>query len=140
MEISIYAIPGTDVFEKRKQPTPDEFVQGLNLKSNILLPKQKFQKMWPIFKQVCELYGENPVEVYQNNKSRDRKYVEIRQLSITLFQKRLCKNDYDRIYSLRVLGEFFGKDHATCIYAVKTIENLRSSDKSFRVFTNELFT
>lgn len=135
MEVSVYAIPGT----KSQVIAPDDFVERLNLKMPILIPKQKFQTMWPIFEAVCDKYKIDPVVVYRQHAKRDRTYVEIRQLTMTLFQKKLCKKDYERLYSLSILGGFFRKDHATVLHSIKTINNLIDTDKKFKEFVNPLF-
>lgn len=139
MEISIYAIPGVVENENIIEISPEEFLDNLNLKSPVIIPKQKFQKIWPIFNEVCELFNENPIIVYQKNKKRDRQYVIIRQLTMAISAERLRKGGYENLYPLRILGGFFLKDHATCIFALKTIEDLRQIDKSFRRFTEPLF-
>jgi chromosomal replication initiation ATPase DnaA len=137
-----YVLPGIEeVLENQagNNPTPEEFVNQLGLNKPVLVPKQKFQKMWPIFQAVCDLYNEDAVSVYRKNKVRDRKFVEIRQLTMTLFRDKLAKKNYDRLYPLRVIGEFFYKDHATVLFSYKTISNLRETDRKFREETDCLF-
>lgn len=85
-----------------------------------------------IFINVCEKLDVDPDVLLRNNKKRDRKYVVVRQVSMTLFHKYLGCTTVEA-------GAFFNKDHATVIHAVKTVRDLRDTDKDFRQLTNDLF-
>ncbi|MDH5524549.1 MAG: hypothetical protein OEY01_11235 [Desulfobulbaceae bacterium] len=87
--------------------------------------------MYDEFSKVCESYQMDPEDALQNNRSRAREYVEVRQLSIALF---ICKLKASTGES----GRFFGKDHATAIHATKTIRNLVETDRTFRLQTAPL--
>lgn len=113
----------------------DVWFNKLDLGEPIYIPVAKFYEMWQIFSKVCDLYKQNPKEVYKTNSKRLREFVIIRQLSMTLFRKRLNSG----LYPLSVCGKFFRLDHATCLYAIKTVNNLIETDKTFREFTKELF-
>ena len=78
-----------------------------------------------IFKEICNLYRENPNAVMKCNSSRKREYVEIRQITMTLIIL-IFKFSYGRS------GSFFKKDAATARHAVATVKNLFDTDKFFR--------
>ncbi len=85
-----------------------------------------------IFKQVCRVYYKTPQEVMKNRKTRKQPFVTIRQLTMAVMRRETPK-------SFAEIGEFFGLNHATAIHAVKTISNLRETDKRFRKLTEPLF-
>jgi chromosomal replication initiation ATPase DnaA len=85
-----------------------------------------------IFQTVCDLYKISPKKVMENVKSRKRPFPEIRQITMSLI-----KNKLD--YSYKMTADFFFKDHVTAMYAEKTINNLRETDKVFFRKTNFLF-
>ena len=85
-----------------------------------------------IFAKVCEKYGRSQDDILKTIKNRDRSLVEVRQITMTLFREKLRM-------SFTEAGNFFGKDNSTAQHAKKTINNLRSTDKEFRSFTNSLF-
>jgi hypothetical protein len=58
-------------------------------------------------------------------KTRKRTIVEPRQV-VMWFRKKNTKE------SLAEIGERYGKDHATVLHAVKTVNNLKETDKEFR--------
>jgi chromosomal replication initiation ATPase DnaA len=86
-----------------------------------------------IFRNVCELYRENPDAVKMQNKSRKRNYVEIRQLTMVLIKLKIKE------VSWSFASSFFDKDHATAIHAAKTVVNLWETDKHFRSKVGDLF-
>jgi predicted hydrocarbon binding protein len=63
----------------------------------------------------------------QNTKSRKLEVIEIRSIIAYLIRKG-SKNKV----SLRELGEQFGKDHASILYNIRTLENLMSTDKKLK--------
>jgi chromosomal replication initiator protein len=76
-----------------------------------------------IFQIVCNHYGFS-VE-HASRKTRKREVVEARQVSM-YFAKHMTRD------SLATIGmKIGGKDHATVLYACKTINNLIDSDKKF---------
>ena len=135
-KISVFAVPGVQNILTQEQKKKD-FIENLNVKVPVKISERKFVEMWPIFAEVCELYHENPVEVYRKNKKRDRELCEPRQLTMYLIERRL-KRINPAAFPLRVIGGFFGKDHATAIHGIKTIENLLQG-KDFKTFTKKLF-
>ena len=83
-----------------------------------------------ISKVVCD-YFNMPVEALQA-KTRKREIVQARQIAM-YFSKSLTK------YSLASIGAQIGsKDHATVLHACKTVNNLKDTDKNFRVFVEEI--
>lgn len=135
--MSIYAAPAVEKIQE-KQPlnqTPDEYFESLNLGIECPIAKRKFQKMWPIFESVCELYDEDPKDIYLRNKKRKGDFVRIRQISMTLFRKRLNNS----VYSHAVCAGIFGQKHCTSLWSAKTIENMRDYDKQFRELTDKVW-
>lgn len=86
-----------------------------------------------IFKKVCDVYELEPKYVLARNKTRLRDIVEIRQISLTLFKHKVASG------SLKEKGAYFKKDHATVLHSIKTVKNLRETDRVFREKTAELF-
>jgi len=72
-----------------------------------------------------------PVNQLQT-KTRKREIVQARQLAM-YFSKNMTKS------SLASIGSQIGnKDHATVLHACKTVNNLIDTDKSFRLFVDEI--
>ena len=83
-----------------------------------------------ISKVVCD-YFNMPVESLQA-KTRKREIVQARQIAM-YFSKSLTK------YSLASIGAQIGsKDHATVLHACKTVNNLKDTDKNFRIFVDDI--
>lgn len=83
-----------------------------------------------ISKVVCD-YFNLPVTQLQM-KTRKREIVQARQLAM-YFSKNMTKS------SLASIGSQIGnKDHATVLHACKTVNNLIDTDKSFRLFVDEI--
>ncbi len=83
-----------------------------------------------ISKVVCD-YFNMPVDVLQT-KTRKREIVQARQIAM-YFSKSLTK------YSLASIGAQIGnKDHATVLHACKTVNNLKDTDKNFRIYVEEI--
>ena len=83
-----------------------------------------------IQKVVCD-YFNLPVEIL-NSKTRKREIVQARQIAM-FFAKNMTKS------SLATIGSNIGgKDHATVLHAYKTVNNLIDTDKSFRVYIDEI--
>ncbi|HPF51288.1 MAG TPA: chromosomal replication initiator protein DnaA [Draconibacterium sp.] len=83
-----------------------------------------------ISKVVCD-YFNMPVEALQA-KTRKREIVQARQIAM-YFSKSLTK------YSLASIGAQIGsKDHATVLHACKTVNNLKDTDKNFRLFVEDI--
>lgn len=83
-----------------------------------------------IKKIVCDYFN---ISVDQlNSTSRKREIVQARQLAM-YFAKNITKS------SLASIGaEIGGKDHATVLHAVKTVNNLIDTDKHFQSYVDEL--
>ena len=84
------------------------------------------------FLRVCEVFKTDPVEVITSKKPRKRELVLTRQASMTLAK---IKSKL----SLTQIGAKFNKDHATVLHSVRTIKNLRATDRIFREDTDCLF-
>jgi chromosomal replication initiation ATPase DnaA len=84
------------------------------------------EQMVEIFNRICDEYMIDPDEVRQNNKNKKREYVEIRQMCFYAWNRKNLK------VSLAKAGRFFGKDHATALHGIRTIKNLRQTDKGIR--------
>lgn len=83
-----------------------------------------------ISKVVCD-YFNMPVDALQT-KTRKREIVQARQIAM-YFSKSLTK------YSLASIGAQIGsKDHATVLHACKTVNNLKDTDKNFRIFVEDI--
>lgn len=115
VKISPYAIPGIKLINAR-HASPE-------LRNEIFNNE---------FLNVCELFGENPEKVRKADKKRNREFVVIRQVCMALFRKK------HRV-SLNVAGAWFGKDHATVLHAIRTIRDIRATDRHFKAKTDPLF-
>jgi chromosomal replication initiator protein len=83
-----------------------------------------------ISKIVCEYFNLS-VDSLQA-KTRKREVVQARQLTM-YFSKSMTK------FSLASIGAQIGnKDHATVLHACKTVNNLRETDKNFRLYVEEI--
>jgi chromosomal replication initiator protein len=83
-----------------------------------------------IQKVVCD-YFELPIEMLKS-KTRKREVVQARQISM-YFAKKMTKS------SLANIGAHCGgKDHATVLHACRTVLNLSETDKSFKVYLEDL--
>jgi chromosomal replication initiator protein len=83
-----------------------------------------------ISKVVCDYFNIS-VDSLQA-KTRKREIVQARQLTM-YFSKNMTK------YSLASIGAQIGnKDHATVLHACKTVNNLKETDKNFRVYVDDI--
>ncbi len=83
-----------------------------------------------IQKVVCD-YFSLPLDTF-TSKTRKREIVQARQIAM-FFAKSLTKS------SLATIGSSIGgKDHATVLHACKTVNNLIDTDKTFRVYIDEI--
>ena len=83
-----------------------------------------------ISKVVCDYFNMS-VDALQA-KTRKRDIVQARQIAM-YFSKSLTKS------SLSSIGSQIGhKDHATVLHACKTVNNLKDTDKNFRVYVDEI--
>jgi chromosomal replication initiator protein len=83
-----------------------------------------------ISKVVCD-YFNLTVDSLQA-KTRKREIVQARQITM-YFSKNMTK------YSLASIGSQIGnKDHATVLHACKTVNNLKETDKNFRLYVDEI--
>lgn len=108
----------------------EQFDELTLLRNEPILTKEK--KMSQIFEKVCRVYDQDPKYILANNKNRHRDFVELRQVSMYCFKRKLK-------YSLLVYGDFFQKDHATVLHSVKQVNNLLQTDQEFRERTAEIF-
>ena len=79
------------------------------------------------YKEICTLIekGEGMTHETLAVKCRDRELVTIRQLAMYFCRKFTGA-------SHQSIGSYYGKDHATCLHAVKAINNLIDTDKIIR--------
>ncbi len=83
-----------------------------------------------ISKVVCDYFNIS-VDSMQA-KTRKREIVQARQLTM-YFSKNMTK------FSLASIGAQVGnKDHATVLHACKTVNNLKETDKNFRIYVEEI--
>lgn len=83
-----------------------------------------------IQKIVCDYFNITIDQMHSS--SRKREIVQARQLAM-YFAKNLTKASLASIGS-----EIGGKDHATVLHAVRTVNNLIETDKHFRVYVEEI--
>ena len=67
--------------------------------------------------------------------ARRREYVEARQITMAI-GKRLLP---ERVSLAWIGNEIGGRDHATVLHAIKTVDNLRQTDKGMKRIYDELF-
>ena len=65
------------------------------------------------------------------SKKRNREFVESRQIIMYAMREKFG-------YTFREAGAYFGKDHATAIYAIRNIKGIMQTDKDFNKLVNEL--
>ena len=66
-------------------------------------------------------------------KTRKRPVVEGRQIAMYLIRK-------ETTLTLEAIGDIFGKDHATVVHAINTVNNAIEVDKSYRDKYQELIS
>lgn len=71
---------------------------------------------------VIEVFG-HPLEYY-DTPSRKRELVEVRQMTMDIYRDITG-------YSLREVGEIFGRNHSTVAYACKQCDDLFQTDRAF---------
>lgn len=97
-------------------------IPGINFKKEITI---EF-----IQETVCNYFNITPEQLHKN--TRKRETVQARQIAM-YFSKNHTK------HSLAVIGTQIGnKDHATVLYACKTVNNLADTDKLFKKHIEEL--
>lgn len=83
-----------------------------------------------VIKIVCEHFNINPLDIL--NQCRKREFVMARQISI-YFIKQKTK------LTLKEIGNIFdGRDHATVIYSINTVNDLIDTDRKFAKTVTEL--
>jgi chromosomal replication initiation ATPase DnaA len=108
----------------------EQFEEATRRRNEPILTKE--EKMLDLFEKVCKKYEQDPKYILANNKNRHRDFVELRQVSMFLFKRKLK-------YSLFTYGDFFEKDHATVIHSIKQVTNLLQTDPEFQERTSEIF-
>jgi len=94
--------------------------------------KINYQKVYnTVIDTVCSFEGYSAEEIKSSSNSRKREIVMIRQQCI-YFGKRLTK------LSLQKLADPFGKDHATSLHSIRTIQNLIDTQKPFAKQMDEI--
>lgn len=117
MNASIYAIPGCVAIRQIKKEAQIK----------------KKQSDFDLFKEVCEISGQDPIEVMKFNGVRKREYVTVRQITMSLLH---MKNNRSLTYA----GGYFRKNHATVIHSMKTTQNLLDTNALYRMQYSHLFT
>ena len=85
----------------------------------------KFTFLDEIMRLTYKAAGVTENEIMKSINSRKRKYVEPRQVVMALYHKG-HKN-----VTAEEAGSLYGKDHSTCLHAVKTVDNLLKVDIYF---------
>jgi chromosomal replication initiation ATPase DnaA len=86
-----------------------------------------------IFEKVCNEYDLQPEFVLENNKSRERHFVEIRQITWYIW------NELGLLKYITTQGcKYFDKDHSTVTYAIKTMRNLHETDSNIKMKINNV--
>jgi len=78
-----------------------------------------------IFSMVCRLFGKKLKDVKSNSERRNREFVIIRQITMTVLHLK-------HGVRLEKISEYFGRDHSTVIHSIKTVNNLLKTDFNFR--------
>jgi chromosomal replication initiator protein len=125
-------IPGLAACQTQKNA--GYFSESMELKrlSSSIAKKNVKETQDFIFEHVCKLFDQDPVKVRENDDKRNREYVIVRQVTMCLFR-------LDMKLSLHESGAYFFLDHATVLHAIKTVSNLKDTDKNFREKTAYLF-
>jgi chromosomal replication initiator protein len=82
-----------------------------------------------ILQYTCDAFGINETEIYA--RTRKPKIVEARFVCIYLIRKNIR-------YSLNDIGEIFGLDHSTVLYAIRKAEIYQEVDEDFKRLLNEV--
>jgi chromosomal replication initiator protein len=96
--------------------------------TNLAYPKSEISIFF-IKRVVCNYFGitiENML-----SKTHKRESVYPRYICMYFASK------YTKLSST-VIGDHFGKDHATCLHGVKTVNNLMETDKRFKLQIDEI--
>lgn len=96
-----------------------------------LIPAKEYDIMETL-QAVCDKFGLDKEDVLAHNDSSKREYVIVRQITMTLAK-------LESKLSLVKIGSLFQKDHATVLWAIKTVYNLRQTNREFREQTDSLF-
>ncbi len=83
-----------------------------------------------IQKVVCDYFEIKPDAIL--SKSRKREIVQARQIAMYFSKK------YTNASLASIGAEIGGKDHATVLYANRTVNNLSETDKTYKAFLNEI--
>jgi len=110
-------------------------ITGLNLDYKIESDKVLIDKNDPeaIAKRICK-YMQIPFEAIQGD-SRKREIVEVRQIAHYISHKRKDKSHKSLQDIAYAIG---GKDHATVLHSVKTVNNLMETDKAYKQMINKI--
>ena len=85
-----------------------------------------YSELDPIFEKICEVIGINKEEMIANKNNRAPEYCIPRQVHIAVLHLAygLSQSKAGKLY--------YGKDHATVIHSIKTVNNLIDTDLGFR--------
>lgn len=112
----------------------DEKIKELILEAMELFAEKKYGKKTNLMEIIRKVVSQNThiPEKIIDIKTRDHDIVGARQLCHH-FSKEYTNE------SLSVIGEYFGnKDHATVLHSYKTVNNLRDTNKNYRLVYQEI--
>lgn len=127
MTINPYIFPGINLKELIDMIESENKKEAMELSEKV--KKQDRNKAARIIKVVFACYG-----VPHDNcasRTRKREYVQACQVSMTFIRE-------STRLSLAETGEFFRKDHATVLHAIKSVKILLDQVKGFENFLNEI--
>lgn len=116
--VSRYSIAKVMVHPNIFRPRNDWSIT--TLKSKKLQPENTVEGI--VCNSIREVTGLNPK---QNTSTRKREIVQNRQLFLTLMMRHTGM-------TLAAVGSIVKQDHSTVLHAIKTIDNIRDTDKEFR--------
>lgn len=96
---------------------------------------REFERPAPddIIRIVSKMFGVPVEDVISTSRKRD--FVEPRQFAMALCRA-FCN---PALWSLKKIGnKFSGRDHSTVIYAIETVEDLKATNKTFKVVYDSL--
>lgn len=94
---------------------------GIKVKKNELM-QHRFNYE---FNRVCDFFNKDAADVLNHNKSRNFKYLRIRQITSHIIREKYK-------YSLVDIGKFFDKDHATILHGLRSLQNDIYNNRNFR--------
>lgn len=122
LELDVAQRLGLKVFYQEKVMSP-YLMPGVPPKTDIKESATGLEDQ--VFSKVCGLFGKTTETAKSFEGKRNRDFVMIRQISMTILHLRAG-------LSLTRIGEYFNRDHSTVNYSIKTVKNLLETDFDFR--------